>query len=113
MNTALFTSMTLDRGVFVEDVKLVGVGCHFEIRDWDDGDDGEEGASWFPALRAATGVVVEDIARNSDFYLLCLLWAVTVQFSTGEVRVAFCDAVVDQGMERGCHGVLYCTSTCI
>ena len=43
-------------------LQLIPVGSDFHVFSWDNRDDGEEGARWFPALRTSTGMVVKDVA---------------------------------------------------
>lgn len=65
--------------------------------DGNDANDREESALGFPALGAATGVVVCDIACKSDLDLVG--GAVAVEFAALEVWVTFGDAVVDGGVD--------------
>jgi len=61
VDAALLARVALDGGRRVDDAQFLRVGCHGEFVDWDDADDGEEGASRFPALGAAAGMVVQDV----------------------------------------------------
>lgn len=82
----------------------MAIGCDAEVIARDDTDDGEERSLWFPAFRAAAGVVVRYVALNG--YLDFVSWALAVEVSAGEVRVAFADSVVDKRVEgRHCGGL--------
>ena len=64
-------------------------------------DDGEQRSGGLPALRAATGVVVSDIAGQLNHDLVGGAFAVEV--TAGEVGVPFGDAVVEERVEGGRH----------
>jgi len=86
-----------DGRVLVDDGQFVPVGGDGHVLDGDHADDGEEGDARLPALRAAADVVVEDVAAKRHFDLV--RGAVAVKFPAGEVRGAFRDTVVDEGVE--------------
>lgn len=101
VDAAGLAGVALDGGAGVEDVQFLRVGSHFDVVDGHDGDDGEERAFGLPALRAAAGVVVEDVAGDGYFYFVA--GAVALEGSSREVGCAFSDAIVDQGVDRWCH----------
>lgn len=70
MNTTLLACMSLESGILVEDRQFALVGSDFDVVDGNDSNDGEESTSWLPALRTAAGMVVEDIALDSDFHFV-------------------------------------------
>jgi hypothetical protein len=101
MHAAVPARVALDRGRGVDNVQFVRVGGDGERGGGEDADDGEQGAGGLPALGAAAGVVVGDVAGEGDLDFVA--GAVAVEFSPGEVGRAFGDAVVDEGVD-GRHG---------
>jgi hypothetical protein len=93
MDTAFFASVTEDRDAGVENVEFASIGSDGEVGAGDDGDDGEERTGGFVTLRAAAGVVVEDVGGEGYFYFV--VWAVAMQFPTGEVLGALREAIID------------------
>jgi hypothetical protein len=98
MDAAVFACVALDGGGGVDNVQFVGVGGDGELVGGDYANDREEGAGRFPALGAAAGVVVCDVAGQCDFDFVG--GALAVELSALEVGVAFDDAVVDCGVNR-------------
>jgi hypothetical protein len=107
MDAALLASMTLDGSIFIDDGELVLVGCDFDVLDWNNADDSEESAGWFPALRTATCVVVEDIAGDSHLHFVGRTMA--VQLSTGEAGTSFRETFVDHWVKRRHREIILCT----
>jgi len=105
MDAALLARVAEDGDVLVHDLQLVPVRGHFDVVDGDDCDDGEQSALGLPALRAATGVVVEDVARQGDFDGIAR--AVAMKLAAGEVVAALRQAIVDQRVEGWCHDELF------
>jgi hypothetical protein len=101
MGSTFLAGVTLDGSFGVNDGQFVLVGCDFDVLDGNDANDGEESAGWLPALGAATGVVVENVAGDS--YLHFVAWAMAVQFPASEVWTAFGETFVDQWVKRR-HG---------
>lgn len=101
VNSAILASIALNGGFLVDDSELGGVGGHGDGVTGNNADNGEEGALRLPALRATTGVVVGDIAAQSDLDLVG--GAVAVELSTGKAAGAGSDAVVDERVKRGSH----------
>ena len=96
--------VTLDGGTFVDDLEFILVLGDFELVDWHNAHDGEQGALGLPALRASAGMVMRDVAAQGDLY--GIRGAVALKFAAAEVGVAFLEAVVDGGVERGHSGCL-------
>lgn len=94
-------SVALNCGVCVDDAQLVGVGGHLDGVFGDDSDDGEECARGFPALGAATGMIVGDVAL--EVYDHFVLGAAAVEVSSRELGVALSDAFVDGRVEGESH----------
>lgn len=101
VNSAVLASIALDGGFLVDYGELGGVGGHGDGVTGNNADDGEEGALGLPALGAATGVVVSNIAAEGDLDLV--RGAVAVELSTGKAAGAGSDAVVDKRVKRGSH----------
>lgn len=106
VDATLLTGVTPDGSFVVHYLQLVLVGCHLHVLNRNDGDDSEERARRFPALRAPARMVVEDVAGEGDFHRMTVTTA--TKGATGEVLAALCDAVIDQGMKGECHGDLCC-----
>lgn len=102
MNPAVAAGIALDHSRRIDDGELRRVGLNAEVVARDHADNGEQGPAGLPALAAATGVVVGDVAFQCDNDLVG--WAVAAQSTTWEVRVAPSDAVIDQRVKRGGHG---------
>ncbi len=58
--------MALDEGGRIDDCERVAVFDDLDIVGRDDGDDREDGTIRLPALCAAAGVVVGDVALDAD-----------------------------------------------
>lgn len=101
MRAAETAGVALNRGVCVDDGELVAVGSHLHGVFGDDSDDGEERARGFPALGAAAGVVVGNIAL--EVYGHFVLGAAAVEVSSRELGVALGDAFVDGRVEGESH----------
>lgn len=98
---AALAGVSLDSGGRVHDGQLL---CVFGDGDGVAGnysDDGKQRSGGLPALRAATGVIVSDIAGQLNHHLVGGAFAVEV--TAREVRVPFGDAVVEERMEGGRH----------
>ena len=109
MNTTVSAGMSLNSGALVNDVELVLVGSHLELVLGDNTNDGEEGALGLPALGAAAGVVVGNIARKDNLNRVAL--AVASTLAAFEIVAALGEAVVDRGVKRDGHfSCLYCFS---
>jgi len=66
VRTALLARVAKDCAIGVHHGKLVAVLGNFDVGGGSDGNNGEEGAFWFPALGTAAGVVVEDVSIDLD-----------------------------------------------
>ncbi|KAG7149895.1 hypothetical protein HYQ46_001185 [Verticillium longisporum] len=66
MNAAAGASVAQDSGARVDNGQLVAVGRHLELVNGHGGDDGEQSTLWLPALGTAAGMVVDDVAAESD-----------------------------------------------
>lgn len=97
VHAAFFARVTLNCGVGVDDVEFGSVLDDFEVVDWDDSDNGEEGSLGLPALGAAAGVVVGDVAGDLDFDLVGC--TVALQRAAIEACAALGQAIVDSGVE--------------
>lgn len=97
VDAAVLAGVTLDDGRGVDNLELVTIGCDLKLVPRDNSYNREQRSGRFPALRAAAGVVVEHIATESD--LDGARFAVTLELSTFEVRVALGEAVVDGRMD--------------
>lgn len=93
MNAALFASITLDHSGLINDMNLALTGLDLDLVRWDSSNDREECAFRFPALGAAAGVVVGDIA--SELNLHWIGGAFADECAAVEVLVAWLDAVVN------------------
>jgi hypothetical protein len=102
MHSTVLAGVALNGSFLVHNRKLRGICCHRDGVSRYNTNNGEERTGWLPALRAATGVVVGNIAIQSD--LDPVGGAAAAEFPTGEGTGARRDAVVNQRMERGCHG---------
>jgi len=103
MDAAFLTGIALDGGRFVDDVEFIAVGSYRDGILGDHADDREEGTFGLPAFRAATGVVVCDVAGKGDFDLPG--GAMAVELAALEAGVAFRDAVIDGGVNRRHLGI--------
>lgn len=101
VDAAVLAGIAQDGGLLVDDGKLGLVGGHGDGVPGHHSDHGEKGALGLPALGAAAGVVVCDIAAQSDLDLVG--GAVAVELTTGEAAGAGSDAVVDKRVQRGSH----------
>ena len=104
MDAAFLAGIALDGGRFVDDVEFIAVGSYRDGILGDHANDREESAFGLPAFRAATGVVVRDVAGKGDFDLPG--GAMAVELAALEVGIAFRDAVVDGGVNRRHVGIL-------
>ena len=101
MRAAGAAGVALNCGVCVDHAELVGVGGHLDGVFGDDSDDGEERARGLPALGAAAGVVVGDVAL--EVYDNFVLGAAAVEVTARELGVALGHAFVDGRVERESH----------
>jgi hypothetical protein len=100
--TAVLAGIALDGSFFVHNPKFRGIGCHRDSVSGYNPNNGEEGTRWLPTFRAATGVVVGNVAIQRDLDLVG--GTVAVEFPTGEATGAWRDAIVDERMDIGSHG---------
>lgn len=101
VNTAVLAGIALNGSILVHNRKLRGIGCHRDGVSRYNANHREERTGWLPTLGAATGVVVGNIAIQGDLDLVG--GAVAVQLPSGEATGAWCDSIVDERVERGCH----------
>src|SRR5579871_1501877 len=66
MRAASLAGVALDHSGGVDDLQLVAVLQHRNVLPWHDGDDGEVCALRLPALGAAAGVVMGDVALDAN-----------------------------------------------
>lgn len=112
VDTAVGAGVTLDDGGGVDDLELGGVGLDGDIVARNDTDDGEKGAGGLPALGAATGVVVGDVALQRDNDLVGR--AAALESSAGEIGVSLGEAIVDERVNGGhCEGRGVCLFVCL
>src|ERR1051325_2111516 len=102
VNTAGLASVTLNRGVLVDDRELVAILADFQIIARHHRDDREGGTLGLPTLGATAGMVVRNVALDRDLHLL--IGAVADQVSAGEAPGARFHAVVDRRMQGNGHG---------
>lgn len=103
VHTTVLAGVAEDGGILVDDGQLIAVLGDFDLVIWDNGDDGEEGTSWLPALGAAASMLVQDVALQLDFDGVTL--AVAFEGASGEVGVSFGEAVVDGRVQSRSHVV--------
>lgn len=101
VDAAIPASIALDDRGRVDNGELGLVGLDTKVFTRDDADNGEQGTARLPALAAATGVVVGDVALQCDDDLVG--WAVAAQRTPRKIRVAPSDAVIDEGVDGGGH----------
>lgn len=101
VDAAVTAGVALDDGGGVDDLELVLVGGHGDVLAGEDADDGEEGAGGLPALGAAAGVVVGDVALEVDGDFVGR--ALALEGAAGEVGVASGQPVVDEGVDVERH----------
>ena len=102
VSPAHFAGVTLNRRALVHDMQFLRMGDHLELVDRHDSDHRKQRAVRLPALRAAAGVVVGDIAGDADRDLVGRAFA--RQRTAVEAAVTWLQPVVDQRVETGCHG---------
>src|SRR5580698_9171438 len=97
MRAANLAGVPLDGLRSIDDVKLVAVFQHGHVVAWNHGDHREGRAIRFPALGAAAGVVVGDVALDADLDLLVLAFAdkCTAGKGAGALLYAAIDGWVD------------------
>jgi hypothetical protein len=66
MHVAFSACVPLDHSICIDDGKLRFVCLDAQIVTGNDTDDGEERSGGFPAFRAAAGMVVSDVALETD-----------------------------------------------
>ena len=88
VHATVFARMPLDHCVLVHDPEFVLVGGDAEAVTGNYADDGEEGALRFPALGAATDMVVKNVRVEFDFDAFGP-GAFAVEFASSVVRVAW------------------------
>lgn len=106
VHTAVLAGIALNGSFFVHNRKLRGIRCHRDGVSGYNTNNGEERTGWLPTFGAPTGVVVGNIASQSDLDLVG--GAAAVELPTGEVTRAWCDAIVDERVQRGCHSIRVC-----
>src|SRR5436309_9698822 len=104
MRTAGLAGMALDRRRRVDNLQLVAVLDHFHIVARDHGDDGEDRPCGLPALGAAAGVVVGNIALDGD--LDRPVRAFADQGSTGKIAGPLLYTAIDRWMDMNSHGLV-------
>lgn len=97
MNPAINTSMALDDCGGIDDGKLRLVCLDAQVVTRNDTDNGEERSGGLPAFGAAAGMVVGDVALETDNDLV--RGTAAVQSATGEIGVPFGDTVIDERMD--------------
>src|SRR5688572_7998146 len=103
VDTAAAAGMALDGGAGVDDVELLPVGRDAQVVPGDHGHDGEQRTGGLPALGAAAGMVVRDVALDADGHRLA--GAVTGERAALELLVARLDALVYRRMQLDRHGI--------
>jgi hypothetical protein len=93
--------VSLNSRRLVDDLELIGVGRHRDAVAGDDSDEREEGTGGLPALGAATGVVVDNVAGESHHDGVGS--AMAADLAASEAGIALGDAIVEEGVERGSH----------
>src|SRR4030095_4891706 len=93
---AAVAGMALDRGAAIDHGELLAVGGHAYVVLRHDGDHGEHRARRLPALGAAAGVVVSDVALDGDGD--GIRGAVAAERAALEFLVAGLDALVYRRM---------------
>ena len=107
VGAAVLAGVADDDGFGVDGLEFGFVGCDGEVVAGDYADDAEEGAVGFPAFGAAAGVVELDVGIELNFDGVA--GALALDFAAGLVGVAFCDAVVDEGVDGGhCGWCIFC-----
>lgn len=101
VHPAALAGISLDGGGRVNDGQLLCVFGDGDGVAGNNADDGEQRTGGLPALGAAAGVVVSDVAGQLNNDLIGRAFAVEV--TTGEVGVTFGDAVVQERVKRGRH----------
>lgn len=101
VDTAVAAGVTLDNSRWVDNLELGCVGLNREVITGNNADNGEQSTGRLPALRAATSVVVGNIALQGDNNLVRR--ATALKSATREVGVTLGDAVVDERMDRRRH----------
>src|SRR5690348_8594472 len=102
VRAASLAGVTLDHRGGIDDLELVAVLEHGDVLTRHHRDDREGRALRLPALGAAAGVVVRDVALDAD--LDRVVRAFADQRAAGKAAAALFDAVVDRGMECNSHG---------
>src|SRR4030095_12271543 len=101
MRPAGLAGMALDRRRRVDNLQLVAVLEHFHIVARDHGDDGEGRARGRPALCAAGGGVVGNVALDGD--LDRLVRALADKGSAGETAGPLLYAAINRWMDMSSH----------
>lgn len=101
VSPALLARVAENRGVLVHNLELVAVLGYLDIAVGNDSDLGEQRALRPPTLGATTEMLVQNIAF--EFNLDGVALAEAVEGAPLEVRVAFNEAVIDDGVEGDGH----------
>src|ERR1700733_4461523 len=102
MRAADLAGVPLDGLRGIDDVKLVAILQHGDVVAWNHRNHREDRAVGFPALGAAAGVVVGDIALDADLDRLVLAFA--DQGSAGKAARTLLYSIVNRWVDVNCHG---------
>src|SRR5436305_10269552 len=103
MRAANLASVALDRRRGIDDLKLVAVFQHLDVVARDHRDDGEGRTLRLPALGAAAGVIMGNVAGDGDLDRLVL--ALADQGAAGKAARALLHSVVNRWVDMNSHGV--------
>src|SRR5262249_34258855 len=103
MRAAALAGIALDHRRGIDDRKLVAVFEHSDVLPRDNRDHGEDRPFGLPALGAAAGVIVGDIALDADLDRPVLAFA--DQGAAGKAARALLYAAIDRWMELNGHGL--------
>src|SRR5262245_54127223 len=101
VSSAGVAGAALDHRRWIDDLQLVAILEHRHVLAWHDRDNREGRPFRFPALGAAAGVVVGDVALDADFNRPIRAFA--DQRAAGKSARAFLDAIVDRWVELDSH----------
>src|ERR1700739_3702670 len=101
MRAADLAGVPLDSLRGIDDVKLVAVFQNGHVISRNHGNHREDRAGWFPALGAATGVIVGDVALDADLDRLVLAFA--DQRAAGKIARTFLNSIVNRWMDVNSH----------
>jgi hypothetical protein len=94
---AVFAGMTLDGRAFINNGQFRRVGGDADFVAWNYSDDGKFGARRFPALAAATSVVMQGLSVDFDLNLIGRAQA--LQRAACEIGSSRFDAVIQHGVK--------------